>query len=115
MTSLRARPRIAAWVFVLAVILLGTWLAIAGLRFLARPVPAGLDTARGTIVAVRGSTLFEARVSEPGGHTQLLWFHISPGSPISVAHLSRHQREGAPTVIDYAADAHGALWAWVAD
>lgn len=115
MKSVRVRTRIGAWLLVLAVVLLTTWLAIAGLSLLARPVPAGLDTAHGTILAVRGGALFEVRVTEGAGHVRTLWFRVAPGSPISVAHLERHMTEHAATVIAYREDGHGTLWAWVAD
>lgn len=115
MKSVRVRSRLAAWLLVIAGVLLATWLAIAGLSLLARPVPTGLDAAHGVIVALRGNSLFEARVTDASGHVRMLWFRVTPGSPISVDHLLRHQREHAATDIEYREDAHGTLWAWVAD
>ena len=105
-------PIFTAWVVALALIGVGTLVALQGLRALEPSVPSHLEHLHGVIVAVHAGDLFA--VAAPG-HTKPVWFCIAHGAHVSFAHVLRHLREHAPTDIYYRTQDHGLLLAWIAD
>ena len=105
-------PRLAAWVVSLALIGVGTFGGVLGLRALQPAIPANLAHVHGVIVTVENNGVFA--VQAPGSNSPL-WFRIAPGAPISLDHLRRHLHEHAATDVYYQARQHGVQLAWEAD
>ncbi len=104
-------PRFAAWVVSLALVGVGTFGGILGLRAMTPALPANLAHVQGVVVAVQNNGMFAVQVP---GYKGPLWFRIVPGAPISLEHLRRHLREHAATDVFYQ-NRHGVLIAWNAD
>lgn len=106
-------PRFSAWFVSLVLVATGTLGGVVGLRALQPNIPAHLGHVHGIIVAIEPNGMFA--VSVPGRKDRI-WFKPAPGSTISLAHLSRHLHEHAPTDIYYQlTQQQGVLLAWVAD
>lgn len=105
-------PRLAAWVVALALIGVGTFGGVQGLRAMQPALPANLAQVHGVVVAVKNGGMFAVQVP---GYNSPLWFRVAPGASISLDHLRRHLHERAGTDIFYQALPHGVLLAWDAD
>lgn len=107
-------PRLAAWVVLLALIGVGTFGGVLGLRALEPAVPANLTHVHGVVVAVQSTGKFAVEMPEVNSP---IWFIVAPGAPISLDHLRRHQREHAATDVYYQAQnrQRGFFLAWKAD
>jgi hypothetical protein len=107
-------PRLAAWVVSLALIGVGTFGGMLGLRALEPAVPANLTHIHGFVVAVENNGAFAIQAP---GHNSPLWFSRAPGAPISLDHLRRHLREHAATDVFYQPQTRlrGMFLAWEAD
>jgi hypothetical protein len=107
-------PRLAAWVVLLALIGVGTFGGVLGLRALEPAVPANLTHVHGTIVAVENNGKFAVQTPELNSP---LWFVVAPGAPISLDHLRRHLHERAATDVYYQVQnrQRGLFLAWKAD
>jgi hypothetical protein len=105
-------PRLAAWVVSLALIGVGTFGGVLGLRALEPSIPANLAHVHGVVITVENNGVFAVQV--PGSHSPL-WFRIAPGAPISLDHLRRHLHERAATDVYYQVRQHGVQLAWEAD
>ena len=107
-------PRLAAWVVLLALIGVGTFGGVLGLRALEPVVPANLTHVHGIVVVVESNGKFAVQTPE---HNSPLWFIVAPGAPISLDHLRRHLHERAATDVYYQAQnrQRGLFLAWKAD
>lgn len=108
-------PRLAAWLVTLALVAVGTWGSLQGVRLLQSAPPGDqseMRHAHGLIVAIRPDDSFAIRL--PSQRT-LLWVRPAPGAPISMDHLWRHLHERAPTDVVYQLMRKGLPLAWIAD
>ncbi|MGO8949483.1 MAG: hypothetical protein ACLQUY_17900 [Ktedonobacterales bacterium] len=105
-------PTFTAWVVAVALIGIGTFLALQGLRALQPSAPPHLEHIHGVIVATREGDQFAVQTP---GHTKPVWFIVAPGAHVSFAHVLRHMHEHAPTDVYYQTQSHGLPLAWIAD
>jgi len=106
-------PFVAAWIVAFTLIVVGTLIALQGLRALEPSAPGELDHLHGIIVATRAGEAFAVEVP---GHAKPIWFRVARGAPVSFAHILRHLQEHAPTDIYYLQARHdGMPLAWIAD